>query len=82
MNRPTVCFWEETERNFPRGSRLVKLVDYESGLRMPPYNVAGWMMTVLNSQLPAVQHLGNCTQFIRDITAAAIALALTPGDGT
>lgn len=43
------------------------LADYETGLRLPPYDVADRMVTVYNSQLLAVQHLRNCTQFARDL---------------
>ena len=41
------------------------LADYESGLRLPPNDVADRMVTVYNSQLLAVQHLRNSTQFAR-----------------
>lgn len=40
------------------------LADYESGL--PPNDVADRMVTAYNSQLLAVQHLRNSTQFARD----------------
>ena len=43
------------------------LADYESGLRLPPNDVADRMVTVYNSQLLAVQHLRNSTQFARDL---------------
>lgn len=43
------------------------LADYESGLRLPPHDVADRMVTVYNSQLLAVQHLRNCTRFARDL---------------
>lgn len=43
------------------------LADYESGLRLPPNDVADRMVTVYNSQLLAVQHLRNSTQFAREL---------------
>ena len=43
------------------------LADYESGLRMPPNDVADRMVTVYNSQLLAVQHLRKSTQFAREL---------------
>lgn len=43
------------------------LADYESGLRLPPNDVADRMVTVYNSQLLAVQHLRGSTQFAREL---------------
>lgn len=43
------------------------LADYESGLRLPPNDVADRMVVVYNSQVLAVQHLRNSTQFARDL---------------
>lgn len=43
------------------------LADYESGLRLPPNDVADRMVTAYNSQLLAVQHLRNSTQIARDL---------------
>lgn len=43
------------------------LADYESGMRLPPNDVADRMVTVYNSQLLAVQHLRNSTQFAREL---------------
>ena len=53
------------------------LADYESGLRLPPYDVADGMVTVYNSQLLAVQHLRNCTQFARDLLPDVQTMALS-----
>lgn len=52
------------------------LADYESGLRLPPNDVADRMVTVYNSQLLAVQHLRNSTQFARDLLPDIQAMAL------
>ena len=52
------------------------LADYESGLRLPPNDVADRMVTVYNSQLLAVQHLRNSTQFARDLLPDVQAMAL------
>lgn len=52
------------------------LADYESGLRLPPYDIADRMVTVYNSQLLAVQHLRNCTQFARDLLPDVQPMAL------
>lgn len=43
------------------------LADYESGLRLPPNDVADRMVVVYNSQVLAVQHLRNSTQFAREL---------------
>lgn len=43
------------------------LADYESGLRLPPNDVADRMVMVYNSQALAVQHLRNSTQFAREL---------------
>ena len=52
------------------------LADYESGLRVPPNDVADRMVTVYNSQLLAVQHLRNSTQFARDLLPDVQTMAL------
>ena len=39
------------------GLSVRSLADYESGLRLPPNDIADRMVTVYNSQLLAVQHL-------------------------
>ena len=52
------------------------LADYESGLRLPPNDVADRMVTVYNSQLLAVQHLRNSTQFARDLLPDVQPMAL------
>ena len=52
------------------------LADYESGLRMPPNDVADRMVTAYNSQLLAVQHLRNSTQFARDLLPDVQTMAL------
>ena len=49
------------------GLSVRSLADYESGLRLPPNDIADRMVTVYNSQLLAVQHLRNCTQIARDL---------------
>lgn len=43
------------------------LSDYETGVRVPPIDVADQMVTVYNSQLLAVRHLRNCAQMARDL---------------
>lgn len=52
------------------------LADYESGLRLPPNDVADRMVTVYNSQLLAVQHLRNSTQFARELLPDVQTMAL------
>lgn len=52
------------------------LADYESGLRLPPNDVADRMVTAYNSQLLAVQHLRNSTQFARDLLPDVKTMAL------
>ena len=52
------------------------LADYESGLRLPPNDVADRMVTAYNSQLLAVQHLRNSTQFARDLLPDIQTMAL------
>ena len=52
------------------------LADYESGLRLPPNDVADRMVTAYNSQLLAVQHLRNSTQFARDLLPDVRTMAL------
>lgn len=52
------------------------LADYESGLRLPPNDVADRMVTAYNSQLLAVQHLRNSTQFARDLLPDVQTMAL------
>ena len=52
------------------------LADYESGLRVPPNDVADRMVTVYNSQLLAVQHLRNSTQCARDLLPDVQTMAL------
>jgi len=58
------------------GLSLRSLADYEAGLRLPPNDVADRMVTVYNSQLLAVQHLRNCTQFARDLLPDVQAMSL------
>lgn len=43
------------------------LADYETGVRVPPNDVADRMVTAYNSQLLAVQHLRESTQFGRTL---------------
>lgn len=43
------------------------LADYETGVRVPPNDVADRMVTAYNSQLLAVQHLRTSTQFGREL---------------
>lgn len=43
------------------------LADYETGVRVPPNDVADRMVTAYNSQLLAVQHLRASTQFGRNL---------------
>lgn len=45
------------------GLSVRSLADYESALRLPPNDVADRMVMVYNSQVLAVQHLRNSTQF-------------------
>lgn len=52
------------------------LADYETGLRLPPNDVADRMVTVYNSQLLAVQHLRGCTQFARNLLPDVQPMAL------
>ena len=52
------------------------LADYESGLRLPPNDVADRMVTAYNSQLLAVQHLRNSTQIARDLLPDVQIMAL------
>ena len=52
------------------------LVDYETGLRLPPNDVADSMVTVYNSQVLAVQHLRNSTRFARELLPDVQAMAL------
>lgn len=52
------------------------LADYESGLRLPPNDVADRMVTAYNSQLLAVQHLRNSTQIARDLLPDVKEMAL------
>lgn len=52
------------------------LADYESGLRLPPNDVADRMVMVYNSQVLAVQHLRNSTQFARDLLPEVTPMAL------
>ena len=52
------------------------LADYESGLRLPPNDVADRMVTVYNSQLLAVQHLRASTQFARELLPDVRVMAL------
>lgn len=58
------------------GLSLRSLADYESGLRLPPNDVADRMVTVYNSQLLAVQHLRGSTQFARELLPDVQAMAL------
>ena len=52
------------------------LADYETGLRLPPNDVADRMVTVYDSQLLAVQHLRGSTQFARDLLPDIKTMAL------
>lgn len=52
------------------------LADYETGLRLPPNDVADRMVTVYNSQLLAVQHLRASTQFARELLPDIQAMSL------
>lgn len=52
------------------------LADYESGLRLPPNDVADSMVTVYNSQILAVQHLRECSRFARDLLPDVQTMAL------
>ena len=52
------------------------LADYESGLRLPPNDVADRMVTVYNSQILAVQHLRSSSQIARDLLPDVQAMAL------
>lgn len=59
------------------GLSLRSLADYESGLRLPPPDVADDMVTVYNSQLLAVQHLRNsASRFARELLPDVQAMAL------
>lgn len=58
------------------GLSVRSLADYESGLRLPPNDVADRMVTVYNSQLLAVQHLRNSTQIARDLLPDVKEMAL------
>lgn len=49
------------------GLSVRSLADYESGLRLPPNDVADRMVTAYNSQLLAVQHLRASTRFAREL---------------
>lgn len=64
-----------------RAAELLKLsvrslADYESGLRLPPNDVADDMVTVYNSQLLAVQHLRNSTRYARELLPDVHTMAL------
>lgn len=52
------------------------LTDYESGLRLPPNDVADRMVTVYNSQLLAVQHLRSSTRFAQTLLPDVRRMAL------
>lgn len=58
------------------GLSVRSLADYESGLRLPPNDVADRMVMVYNSQVLAVQHLRNSTQFARDLLPEVTPMAL------
>lgn len=58
------------------GLSVRSLADYESGLRLPPNDVADRMVTDYNSQLLAVQHLRNSTQIARDLLPDVKEMAL------
>lgn len=58
------------------GLSVRSLADYESGLRLPPNDVADRMVMVYNSQVLAVQHLRNSTQFARDLLPEVRPMAL------
>ena len=52
------------------------LADYETGVRIPPNGAAERMVTVYNSQLLAVQHLRNSSQFCRGLLPDVQPMAL------
>lgn len=58
------------------GLSVRSLADYESALRLPPNDVADRMVMVYNSQVLAVQHLRNSTQFARDLLPDVHPMAL------
>lgn len=58
------------------GLSVRSLADYESGLRLPPDHVADRMVMVYNSQVLAVQHLRNTTQFARELLPEVMPMAL------
>lgn len=58
------------------GLSVRSLADYESGLRLPPNDVADRMVTAYNSQLLAVQHLRASTQFARNLLPDVREMAL------
>lgn len=58
------------------GLSVRSLSDYEAGLRLPPNDVADRMVMVYNSQVLAVQHLRNSTQFARDLLPDVRPMAL------
>lgn len=58
------------------GLSVRSLADYETGVRIPPNDVAERMVTVYNSQLLAVQHLRNSSQFCRGLIPDVQPMAL------
>lgn len=58
------------------GLSVRSLADYETGVRIPPNDVAERMVTVYNSQLLAVQHLRNSSQFCRGLIPDVQSMAL------
>ena len=58
------------------GLSVRSLADYETGVRIPPNDAAERMVTVYNSQLLAVQHLRNSSQFCRGLLPDVQPMAL------
>lgn len=58
------------------GLSVRSLADYETGVRIPPNDVAERMVTAYNSQLLAVQHLRNSSQFCRGLIPDVQPMAL------
>lgn len=58
------------------GLSVRSLADYETGVRIPPNDAVKQMVMVYNSQLLAVQHLNNSSQFCRGLFPEIQAMAL------
>lgn len=58
------------------GLSVRSLADYETGVRIPPDYTVDLMVTVYNSQILAVQHLRNSSQFCRDLLPDVQPMAL------